>query len=61
MSTLSIVDLSEHLAKISPFSESCRLAEVSQLTGEKRLTELNRQALKIQKELDKFRVWVEPV
>lgn len=46
-----------HLVDVHPSSESCKLAQSSELRGEKRLSKLNRQAMEIQKELDRFKVW----
>ena len=40
----------------SLFSESCKLAQTSRLSGEKRLSKLNHEAAAIQKEFGRYKV-----
>ena len=49
------------LVDVLPSSESCKLAQISRLSGEKRLSKLNRQAAAVQKDFGRFRVWRESV
>lgn len=45
-----------HLSNMLPSSESCKLAQASRLSGEKRLSRLNFRAASIQQEFCRYKV-----